>query len=50
MIHLVDGWLELYRDPAPVGYTALQKVLPGRTAALLAFGDLVVAVDEIFVS
>jgi hypothetical protein len=50
MIHLVDGWLEIYRDPAPVGYTSLQKVLAGRTAAPQAFADLVVTGDEIFVS
>lgn len=50
IVNLVDGWLEVYRDPAPVGYTALQKVLPGRTAAPLMFGDLLVAVDEIFIS
>ena len=50
IVNLVDNWVEVYREPAAVGYTSLQKVLPGRTAAPLAFGDLVVAVEEIFVS
>ena len=45
IINLIDRWIEVYRDPSPVGYTTTLKILPGRSIAPQAFTDVIVAVD-----
>jgi Uma2 family endonuclease len=48
IVNLVDIWVEVYRDPSPVGYTTLLRMLPGRTFAPEALPDLMISVDELF--
>ncbi|HHW85982.1 MAG TPA: Uma2 family endonuclease [Chloroflexi bacterium] len=48
IINLIDRWIEVYRDPSPVGHTTMLKILPGRAIAPQAFADVIVAVDDLF--
>jgi Uma2 family endonuclease len=45
IVNLIDGWVEVYRDPSPAGYTTLLKVLPGKSVAPLAFADVTIDVS-----
>ena len=39
IVSLADGWIEVYRDPSPVGYRSIRRVLPGESLAPLTFPD-----------
>ncbi len=47
IVNLIDRWIEVYRDPSPVGYTTLLKVLPGKSIAPQTFPDVTIIVDEL---
>lgn len=47
IVNLIDRWIEVSRDPSPVGYTTTLKILPGRAIAPQAFADVIVAVDTL---
>jgi len=47
IVNLIDRWIEVYRDPSPVGYTTTLKILPGRAIAPQAFADVIVTVDTL---
>jgi hypothetical protein len=50
LVNLVDGWLEVYREPSPVGYRSIRRVLPGEHVAPLAFPDVTLAADELLLA
>ncbi len=47
IINLIDRWIEVYRDPAPVGYTTQYKILTGKTIAPQTFTDVTIQVSEL---
>ena len=47
IINLIDRWIEVYRDPAPVGYTTQYKILTGKTIAPQTFTDVPIQVSEL---
>ncbi|HET7087775.1 MAG TPA: Uma2 family endonuclease [Anaerolineae bacterium] len=47
LVSLADGWMEVYREPSPVGYKSIRRVLPGETVSPLAFPDVSLDVSEI---
>jgi Uma2 family endonuclease len=46
-MNLVDGQIEVHRDPSPEGYTSVQILRSGDSISLLAFPDVTVAVSDI---
>jgi len=47
IVNLVDGQVEVHRDPTPEGYQTTQVLRPGDTIQLLAFPDVTIAVADI---
>jgi Uma2 family endonuclease len=47
IINLIDRWIEVYRDPAPVGYTTLHKILTGKSFTPQMFTDVTIQVNEL---
>ncbi len=47
IINLIDRWIEVYRDPTPVGYTTQHKILAGKTLTPQAFTDVTIQVSEL---
>jgi len=39
LVSLEDNEIEVYRDPSPVGYRSIRRVLPGESLAPLTFPD-----------
>ncbi len=50
LVNLVEGILEVYRDPGPSGYPSAARVGRGEAVAPLYFPDLVIRVDVIIPS
>jgi len=47
LVALVDGWMEVYREPSPTGYQSIQRVLPGEIVSPFAFPDVMLDVSVI---
>ena len=47
LVSLADRWIEVYREPSPVGYLSMRKALPGTRLASQAFPDADLAVSEV---
>ena len=46
LVSLVDKWVEVYREPSPVGYLSMRRILPGASVAPQVFSDDALAVSE----
>jgi Uma2 family endonuclease len=47
IVNLVDGVLEVHRDPGPDGYASITRAGRGGSVAPLRFPDLVIRVDDV---
>jgi Uma2 family endonuclease len=47
IVNLVDGQIEVYRDPSPDGYTSVDVKQRGESVSLLSFPDVSIAVMDI---
>ena len=47
LVSLADGWVEVYREPSPLGYKSIRRAAPGESLAPLAFPDAFFDVSEI---
>jgi Uma2 family endonuclease len=47
VVNLVDGQIEVHREPTPRGYRVVTTYRRGERVALLAFPDITVAVDDV---
>lgn len=47
VVNLVDNILEVYRDPGPKGYRALQRLSSGDHVSPLAFPDLALSIADL---
>jgi len=47
LVSLADGWIEVYREPSPLGYKSIRRTTPGEAIAPLALSDMPIEVDEI---
>jgi hypothetical protein len=46
-VNLVDGQIEVHREPTATGYGAMTIHRRGERIALLAFPDVTIAVDDV---
>lgn len=49
VVNLVDGWVEVYREPTQVGCTSLRRVLPGKLLDVAALPNRALAVDDLLI-
>ena len=47
LVPLADEWVEVYREPSPLGYKSMRRAVSGESAAPLAFPDVSLDVGEI---
>jgi Uma2 family endonuclease len=47
VVNLVDGQIEVHREPTPRGYRVVTTYRRGERVALLAFPDVTIAVDDV---
>jgi Uma2 family endonuclease len=47
LVDINEQCLEVYRQPAPIGYQSIQKFQRGQTLSIQAFPDIEITVDEI---
>jgi Uma2 family endonuclease len=47
VVNLLDGQIEVHREPTPRGYRVVTTYRRGERVALLAFPDLTIAVDDV---
>ena len=48
LVDVTAGVIEVYRSPSPNGYAAMTKHVTGDVIAMAAFGDVSIAVDDVF--
>lgn len=47
LVNLLDGRIEVYRDPGPAGYARVETLGPGDTLRPLTFPDLAIPVSDV---
>jgi Uma2 family endonuclease len=47
IVNLVDGQIEVHRDPSPAGYQTIESAQRGDAISLVAFPDISIAVTDI---